>query len=514
MEERKKDSIVNFLKQSKVSIIIIIVFALFAFGQRLISGGFSIDTELYIDQLGMGANESWWIGLSRWGLVFLNNFLQMGSLPIFAENYLTLIFMIMYSITYNYLFYTLIDEKYKSTFLKFQFIFPIIFITNPVFAEHYNFIIQNAGVALAILMIPIAMLLIHKAMDEQNKIKKVIYYIVAIGMSIIGFGVYQSITLLYIATVVVCYLLKVIKDKDNNWIYLLKQIGIFAIIAAIYFLISKILGQNTTYLQSAWTKDGIGQCLINIKNCIKSVIKCDTIFYNVGYIASLLTGIGIIVYLAVKKKLKIGIVIAIVGLLMAPFYIMIVTGVDQLKRTQFNYSFVIGIMMTLLIVFLSQKEKLKYLTIIGLIFVFGIAYVQSFTTSSLFHTADTMYKSDEAFAHKLVERIEEKEWYDAEEEYTIIFVGEHLTELENTYLKSEIIGRSFFEFDYQYIYGVNQRATAFLRILGYEFENPTVEEFENAKQYVKENSISVYPKEDSIQLVDDNKIIVRLSEEC
>lgn len=170
--------------------------------------------------------------------------------------------------------------------------------------------------------------------------------------------------------------------------------------------------------------------------------------------------------------------------------------------------------MTLLIVFLSQKEKLKYLTIIGLIFVFGIAYVQSFTTSSLFHTADTMYKSDEAFAHKLVERIEEKEWYDAEEEYTIIFVGEHLTELENTYLKSEIIGRSFFEFDYQYIYGVNQRATAFLRILGYEFENPTVEEFENAKQYVKENSISVYPKEDSIQLVDDNKIIVRLSEEC
>lgn len=102
MEERKKDSIVNFLKQSKVSIIIIIVFALFAFGQRLISGGFSIDTELYIDQLGMGANESWWIGLSRWGLVFLNNFLQMGSLPIFAENYLTLIFMIMYSITYNY----------------------------------------------------------------------------------------------------------------------------------------------------------------------------------------------------------------------------------------------------------------------------------------------------------------------------------------------------------------------------------------------------------------------------
>ena len=107
----------------------------------------------------------------------------------------------------------------------------------------------------------------------------------------------------------------------------------------------------------------------------------------------------------------------------------------------------------------------------------------------------------------------EKEWYDGNNEYKLIFVGEHLQNLKNTYLKSEIIGRSFFEFDYQYLYGVNQRATAFLEILGYKFNTPTTEEFENAKNYVEENNMPIYPKENAIQLVDGNKIIVRLSEE-
>lgn len=513
MEKSKEENIVDFIKKSKVSIIIILLFALFAFGQRLISGGFSIDTELYINQLGMGINDVWWTQLGRWGLVFLNKFIQLGTLPIYTNNFLTFIIIIMYSITYNYLFYTLINNKYKKSFVKFQFIFPIIFITNPIFAEQYNFILQNVAVALTILMIPVAIILIHKAMEEKNKIKKTIFYLTSIAISIIGFGVYQSIILLYIATVVVCYLLKVISDNDNNWKYLFKQIGIFIIVIGIYFVISKILGEGNTYLQSAWGKDDINQCLINIWECIRNVLYCDTIFYNIGYVVSILIAIGMIIYLAVKKRLKIGIIIATVALLAAPFYIMIITGVDQLKRVQFNYSFVIGIMLTILIMFLAQKERLKYAMIIGLLLVLEIAYMQSFNTASLFYTASITYENDKDFANNLVENIYRKDWYDTNKEYTIIFVGEHMPNLKNAYLKSEIIGRSFFEFDYQYIYGVNQRATAFLEILGYKFKEATSEEFDKAKEYVEENSVPIYPKEDSINLVDDDKIIVRLSEE-
>ena len=516
MEKTKSDNkFVEYLKQSKVSIIIIVGFVLFAFGLRLISQSFSIDTELYINEIGSEGRWQWWISLNRWGLVLLNQIFQMDTLPIYASNFLTVALIIAYSIGFNYLFYTYMKEEYKANFLKYQFIFPILFVTNPIFAEQYNFILQNVSVAFTILLIPIILLGIDRASECEKRIKKYIYYAIAIGLLILSFGVYQSVILLYIATVAVCYLLKIIKEHNNCWKYLGKQIAIFVLAALVYFVVGKILaGENeTSYLQLAWMKDSIKQCLINIFYCVKSVLKCEGIFYNIGYLLTIGTLVGFVIYAFVKKKLKIGMIIAIIAILAAPFYIMIITGVDQLKRTQFNYSFVIGISLMLLVVFLAQKEKLKIIKNIAIIVILVIAYKQSYHTNNLFYTADMTYRSDEAFAYQLMSEVEKKEWYNPDETYKIIFVGRHQKELKNVYLKSEVIGSSFFAFDYEYIYGVNSRAVSFLRTLGYNFQEPSAEEFENAKQYVEENQIKPWPNGESITLKDEDKIIIRLSEE-
>ena len=516
MENTKnKNEFLEYLKKSKESIIIIVGFVLFAFGLRLISQSFSIDTELYINEIGTEGRWQWWISLNRWGLVLLNQIFQMDALPIYASNFLTVLFMIAYSIGFNYLFYTYMKDEYKENFLKYQFIFPILFVTNPIFAEQYNFILQNVSVAFTVLLIPIILLVIDKASRYKEKFKKYLCYIIAIALLILSFGVYQSVILLYIATVVVCYLLKVIKEKNNCWKYLGKQIAIFILAALVYFVIGKILaGENeTSYLQLAWIKDSIKQCLINILYCVKSVLKCEGIFYNIGYLLTIGTFIGFVIYMLVKKELKIGMMIATIGILAAPFYIMIITGVDQLKRTQFNYSFVVGIGLMLLVVFLAQKEKIKILKNIAIIIILVIAYKQSYHTANLFYTADMVYRSDEAFAYQLMNEVEKKEWYDPNQTYKIIFVGRHQKELKNVYLKSEVIGSSFFAFDYQYIYGLNSRAISFLHTLGYHFQEPSAEEFENAKQYVEENQIEPWPNEDSITLQDEDKIVIRLSAE-
>lgn len=84
-----------------------------AFGQRLISTGYSIDVEHYIYNLGFSnANWYWWNSLNRWGLVFINKLILRNSLPVFSSNYLSFSIMIMYAFLFNYLFYTYIDEKY------------------------------------------------------------------------------------------------------------------------------------------------------------------------------------------------------------------------------------------------------------------------------------------------------------------------------------------------------------------------------------------------------------------
>ena len=262
----------------------------------------------------------------------------------------------------------------------------------------------------------------------------------------------------------------------------------------------------------AWLKDSVEQCLKNIYVCVKAVIKCEGIFYNIGYVISILISAIFIIYLCKKKKLKIGVIISIFGLLSAPFYIMIITGVDQLKRTQFNYPFVAAIVIMYTVIYLSKIDKLRWLKNAFIVLVCILAYTQSYNTANLFNTVDVQYRSDEAFAYDLMSKIESKDWYNPKEDYKIIFVGRHQKQLKNVYLKSEVIGSSFFAFDYEYIYGVNSRGITFLNILGYKLEQPTAAEFEEAKKYVEENNIKEWPNEEAIKLV-DNKIIVRLSEE-
>ena len=103
--ENKEYSFTEYLRKSKYSILIIIGVIFFAFGGRIISQSFSIDTELYINDIGNVNRWDWWISLNRWGLVLLNNIFQIESLPIFTSNFLCVVLIILYSIGFNYLFY-------------------------------------------------------------------------------------------------------------------------------------------------------------------------------------------------------------------------------------------------------------------------------------------------------------------------------------------------------------------------------------------------------------------------
>ncbi len=514
MMKEEKNNFINFIKKSKYSIAFIVFFTLLAFGQRLLTTGFGIDNELYLLSIDKSEQWQWWFNLNRWGLVFLNKIFQMDLLSIYISNYLTVITMVFYAIGFNYLIYMCMKDEWKSTFLKYQFVFPILFLTNPIFAEQYNFLLQNFGVALGIFMIPLSLLLQEIAQKMENKTHKILTYTLAIGLAIWSFGIYQSILLLYVATVAIVYLLKVLNNNDNNWKFLLRQIGIFAISAFGFIMISKQLSQETSYLQMAWLKDSFGICILNIFYCVKSMIKSETIFYNIGYIVSIVIMLTTLFYYLRKRNFKIGLLIGILGVLCAPLYIMIVTGVDQFKRTQFNYSFTVGFVILFGIILLSKKNLLlTTLKTTLIVFAIGLAYIQSYTCANLFQTAEITYQTDFTFANHIVSEIQKQNWFEEEKEYVLIFLGKHSVQEKFAYVEGEIIGKSFFEFDYEYLYGVNSRANAFLQLLGYYFNEPSQEQFDMAKKYVLENNIPAWPKENAICLVNENTIIVRLSQE-
>lgn len=512
MEKTKKIDKNNFkyyLKKSYKTIIIIAVFLLLTYWARLISDSFSIDTELYIQEYTYSFD--WWLNLERWGLVILNKILKIGPLIIPHANFLTVLFIFAYSILYCYLFYLSIGDKYKEKYLKYQFIFPIIFITSPIFAEQYNFINQNASVSLAICFVATSLILLFKSDNESNIKNKYILIISSLILSTIAFGTYQSIIPLYILSVVACYILKCISDEDSSWKYLIKRIIIFGISAVLYLLISKILSDGNTYLNSGWQDSGL-ICFRNIYYVIVSVLKCETVFYNVSYLIAIAMIIIVNVYLFFKKKNNAGIIISSIGLLLSPFFIIMITGVDQLKRTQFNYSFAIGFIFLVFAIVLNNKKTRKILSIFIIVLSLGVAYNQSIITSKLFYSDNVRYQNDVLYANKIQSMIEQKEWYDSNKKYKLIFVGKNEAKAVNNYLKGEVIGKSFFEFDYEYDYGVTQRANALFATLGYYYDKPTTKEFDWAKKYVLDNDIEPMPSSYSVINIDD-KIIIRLSEE-
>lgn len=516
MIDKIKNDFSLFYKNSKKSFIVIAFFILLAFGCRLFSYSFSIDSEHYI--YSSQSTFNWWISLNRWGLAFINKIMNFDSISFWVTNFLTLIIMFLYCICINFLFYLHFIEENKNNFLKYQFIFPIIFLTSPIFAEQYNFINQNFAVSLGILFTTISLILIRYSHLTSKMRFKFVFYAITVFLTTLSFSIYQSLIPLYLLLIVSCYFIyNLFGEKDSNYSYLLKNIIIFILCSLLYAVISKILSNGNSYLSLGWGNDTIFNCIRNIYCVFLTILRCDSIYYNVSYLFALCILFFIFLYLIISKKLDIRLFISLLGLFLSPLYIMIITGVDQLKRTQFNYSFFVGFMFLILILILnfSRHKILKFLRkfcFVLVILSFIIAYRQSYICSNMFYTDEIRFNKDVTFANEIQYEIISLKKYDSSKKYTIVFLGHHFDKPLNFNYTGEVLGSSFFEFDYKEIYGVNQRANIFLKTLGYDYNFSNVEQFEDAKLYAIKNNVPSYPYDGWVSIIEDC-ILVRLSDE-
>ena len=511
MNVRIIDDFILFLKKSFPSILIVAFFILLAFCQKIGDNSFSIDTEHYL--FSYSNTFDWWISLNRWGLVFVNKLFGFTPLIISLSNFLTIIMMLVYSIVFSYLFYLHIDDRYKELYIKFQFILPVIFLTSPIFAEQYNFINQNFGVSFGFFLEGISLILLYYSDILKGKLHKLLFVFCSILLSVLSFGIYQSFIPFYLLIVVCCYFLKVFFNNINDYKFIIKRIVVFCIICILYLIICKFFGKQNSYLSISWKTDSFFNCIRNIYYVVIDMIKCKTIFYNVSYYIALLCLSILILYKIIIKKINLSFILSSFLLVLSPFYIMIITGADQLKRTQFNYSFFIGFCLLCMIFIIKEfKRNSKLFYFVLVFFSLGVGYRQSYITANLFYSDNVRFNYDLQLANNIQVMIENNKNYYKNEKYKIIFLGHYYNKPLNSYLTGEVIGSSFFEFDYQAIYGVNQRANIFLKTLGYDYDFADEDDFQWAKKYVMDKKISSYPKKDSIFIV-GNKIIVRLSDD-
>lgn len=509
----EKEKLTLFSKKTcgMKALLFISFFVFLAYGIRIVYYSISIDTEVIIND--PSALLMSWLSTGRFSLVFLKKILQL--IPF--NSYIAAFLMIVTNIIMVYFFSFMIwcFSGGKSTFLgKAAICSGICFITFPIFAEQFSFLLQAFEVSLGIFTTMLSVYFLTNWVLEKKKP----YIVISLLMSVFSFGIYQSNIFLFISITLGSYILLLYKlNKENELRIGLIYLLFFIISFILYSLVNKIVyyhffgigffdvNQNS-YLgsQILWGKIPVKQCLNNILFYFCSIVFEHEKFAGWLLVISFIAVLAFIILYCLKQTkalAKILFLIACILLLVSPFLLSIFMGNAQAIRTQFSIAAVISFGLFYVFILLEKKKISK---IVYFVLVILLMITQSLKISNYFYLDYLKYQEECNLAFCLSLQIDALE--NEEDEYPVVFVGTHSFSFNDT-MKNyqwDTIGRSFFEWDAGTEMGSNLRIHGFFKTLGKDYPLPS------PQNVAKANSISENMLENSVQK-SEGIIIVKLT---
>lgn len=158
----------RYIQENRKSIFITVVFTVALYAVMLLGNRISIDTEVMINNPEGQLNA--WYGINRFGLGLFKHVFHLIPISIPFTNVMTVLFFIFAAISWNYSLVTL--QKVQNT--KAVFVFLLIFVSSPIFAEQFHFTLQSMEIAFALGAEAIAVILVSRWVE-----KKGIYHAIA-----------------------------------------------------------------------------------------------------------------------------------------------------------------------------------------------------------------------------------------------------------------------------------------------------------------------------------------------
>lgn len=495
---------VGFCKDNVFSITLIILFTVMAYGIKLFNYSISIDTEKLINEYQWQLDT--WASFGRFGLVFTKRLFGLNPFNAYISCFLMVVSMIVFGITWSYVLNYFSFEKKKKTLIT--CIFPIIFITAPLFTEQFNFILQSFEVAFAIILCSLAVFFTSKwTIDSRN----IIYVILAAICMIWGFGTYQAIVFLYISGVLACYILIYIANKKGNinlnknyfTVSVFKYLAVFILGYLGYYIVDKLVRNiygASGYVDGMikWGQMPVIECIKNILRYIRYGLFGDGLFYSKIFLICVIILITYtIINLFTKSRDKFLFTCSVGVFIASPYLLSIYIGDGLIPRMQFNYQFVIAFTIYM-VAYIFKSKNIKSLIII---FALCLGLNQSNVVAKLFTSEQLKYEDDVKLASEISQRIETLDLGE-NSDYPVVLVGRHTANIPNKVV-GEFIGVSWFEFG-----GNSLRAIGFMNTLGYDYIEPTQEQISEAYEISKD--MEVWPSKNSVQFR-NGLIIVKFS---
>lgn len=504
----------EYIKKNTNIWILIFLWNCLCHASMLLSSSIGIDTEdiITLKDLFYGG----WLETGRQGLVLLKLLTDTYTFNPYLSGMITLIMLTAAGIMWTYLFTYISGRENKAAIVSFSMLLTV----STIFTEQMYFKLQCMEISIALVLMAVSLLMICK--------KK---YVISFMLNLVLFSVYQVMVALFIFGASACIFISCFctfnnSDKEKATNVWKKAVG-FLTVFVISFLTNQIItacffsGSDYLASQIGWFTNPFGVCVANIVQHIKEVLFGMQIYYVKTFSIYCFLMLAAVVFILIKEKKQrtlsenILAVLSLVLLYLSPFYMTLLCGQAPVMRSQLVLPFTVAFMSYALFLLVQKYKNIysaktaKITWTVLLLIGFMTGYLQLKYTMQLNYTDSVRYASDVRVAESMIDRIDS--FQNEERSLPVVVIGSLPAQLNNSCIRGEVIGYSFFEWDTQvepYGYFNTRRVLGFMHTLGVNYRQGDMEQTQKALEYSQ--NMSCWPTKDYVELYDDI-IIVKLN---
>ena len=498
------ESFRKFCKENIPLLILVPIITFMAYGGKIFYQTVSFDLEFLMDDPQSFYDS--WIILRRWALL---PYKYLSGTWVFSMP-MEIIYLFINLTAAMVLFAWFLDVLTDGKNRLGTAVFLALFLTHPVWGEQYVYMLQGAAISFYTAVTAVALMLFADGVVHKSIPRFILGFIAAVFC----FGAYQSFDSLIVAGLCAVYILVMRREKMDaraGWILVL-ECGVFIIGA---FLISQLIGNIWAKVIGAapnnyfgemisWGNLPASECLLKIRRAIGKIFFAKDFYYNKLY--PICTALGLVLIYLRRKEFKCVVLpfLAYCLLVLAPFYLIFLTGQSQQARTHFAGPFAFAF----LAFFVLLELRRKVLYIAGAVLAFSVGLSQIVLLERIHYTEYVRYEQDLARATDISHRINRITGLEYNE-LPLVFVGNCANSMNPTCVPKHddaYVGTSLFEVEQI----APNKLNSFMAQHGMCYGGATRETIKRGYELSAELGLPPYPAEGSI-VVAENIIIVRLS---
>ncbi|MCL1931517.1 MAG: glucosyltransferase domain-containing protein [Treponema sp.] len=504
----------------------------FTYGIRLFWYSIGVDTEQFMaDKDGLLRS---WLQIGRFGLVSLSKLWYIKEFNPFTAFFTAFCLIWFFTISWCYIIAIFCRNTGRINKL---IPFALVFMTMPVWAEQFYFLLQAAETAFIISLCPYVIYLLYKGFLDGEKGKIICASIMLVFMT----SVYQAIVPLFCCGVFACFVLLQEQTDYEPQVYRSLCLKLFITLVGsmvVYFFIDRIIIhgffhiEKSTYVDdmNQWGQVPVRQNIINIllfgytitighiplvQDMVNPIIasyartgmRAAEFIANSSRVSGNILLLPVTVLFLVKtisQRRRLLYILAGIGIPMCIMLLTIMGGNKPPVRSLWALPLAFAFMLFYLII--SYKKKVA--SVIACLALITAVY-QAQITAQVFYSDQVRYNEDVRLAHELNDLITQVQ--PDNEKLPVALIGKYQTasRFHSNFLQGEVIGHSFFEWDFSKPSNPTGRGLAFMKSLGFYYDIPNGEQMDQA---VKEVILMPsYPEPGCVRRVGDF-IVVRISD--